>query len=359
MNQDTIHFISLISDWYQAIIQKDIQKAQRLHLLIKQMKEYTATDRDVYRYYKLADLRYSLGLEIKNRKLAEKKISDMENCMTRNRQLNTLFTYLTGQYEFRNGSFEQALRHYQEAEDSIQLLSNPYEVADFYHRLGECYYRTNQNNEAIDYLKRAISIFEKNRIYELRQLDSQSLLASVYTDNYDFNTAEQLFNRTLNRTSEYSFIHPIALCNYALNRIKVQHFDKALETFEKSLTYSEHHDSYIGTKNKYQLALLYIRNSKIDQALKYARLVKFEAQLNNYDNYYIRYCFISALIKQDKNRAIEIINKLKSLSDSDAEEMINEVLEVIGDQNTTIARTMQQITSDIKLNVYQRSVFST
>ncbi|GAK02661.1 response regulator aspartate phosphatase [Geomicrobium sp. JCM 19037] len=320
--------VSTIGNWYHAIIRRDVEAATRLKKVVEELLIKESVEDEISLYYELTDFRHMLISENYSEGDYFNKIQVINSLSTvENSSLNCLTNFLYGQYEFLQGSYARAIRYYQATESELDQLVDPYEKADFYHRMGETYYRIDQYVSAIHYLELAYKTFKENPLFTERALNSLMLLGCVYAEMREFTEAESLFSKVLQDSSHFPTTHAFALRNFGLSLLQSNKLEGALDYFTQALKTGNHWNTFEGTKTKYNLALVYFRLHQLEDAKNYLKVAMTEAE--KYGNTeYIARCKIVKGLYLESNMEL-VMSGFKILENGnfyfECAEMANEV----------------------------------
>lgn len=111
--------------------------------------------------------------------------------------LDYYFFFFTGMYEFRRKELVAAISAYRRAEKSLEFVDDEIEHAEFYYKMAEIFYYMKQTYFSLDYVKRAIRIYNKYDNYIDRVLRCQYVVAGNLIDSLDYKGALEMFEETL------------------------------------------------------------------------------------------------------------------------------------------------------------------
>ncbi|MFB4158847.1 hypothetical protein ACE1TF_03085 [Geomicrobium sp. JSM 1781026] len=307
--------VSTIGNWYHAIIRRDVEAATRLKKVVEELMARGKIDEEIELYYELTDFRHMMITENISEGEAYRKIDKLQDLgkVNVNSTFRSLQNYIYGHFEFLQGSYIKAIRYYQETEFELNQLSDPFEKADFYQRMGETYYRIDQYVSSIYYLEKSFSIFNENPLFEERALNSLLLLGCVYSEMRETDEAKELFDRVLNSSKSYPTLHSLALRNIGLSLLQSNHLKSAKRNFLEALETGGHKNSAEGMKTKYNISLICFRLDDYEEGLNYLNIAMYEADKYHSTEYIARCKIVQNLyVKKDLAVVIEGLNQLEA-----------------------------------------------
>jgi tetratricopeptide (TPR) repeat protein len=139
------------------------------------------------------------------------------------------------------GDYAQALRYYRQALQIYDGLLQPddYRYAGLYNNMSILLEKMEENEDAIDYAKKALSIIEKLEGGEMETATTLTNLALLYFKLNDNSQAKELLERALTlyeQSSENTDAHYSgALAGLGEAYFRMQEYGKSLECYEKAL----------------------------------------------------------------------------------------------------------------------------
>ncbi|MCM2676369.1 Rap family tetratricopeptide repeat protein [Alkalicoccobacillus plakortidis] len=267
-------------EWYSCMIQSDFEKATVLKHELKGMIQEMEPDDKVIAYYNLLLFRYNLLIQTpqSNELIQEQGLEHSET----EPYLKYMYYFLKGQYEFYEERYTSAVRLYGQAEKLLDQVSDHYERAEFYMRLGNGYYRINQFTFAVSYLNQAITIFKTDKSYRNKELNGYLLLAAIDSELGNFERAEARYIKALIEAQDYPKVHSLILRSLGLNRVRQNKQGEAQSYFEQALKTGNHEHTVVGNKTKADLAFVHLRLDDIGSAMPL--LVEVDRWLERHDN---------------------------------------------------------------------------
>ncbi|WP_302182905.1 Rap family tetratricopeptide repeat protein [Bacillus nakamurai] len=190
-----------LNDWYTAIRNNLDKEATLLKKEVEKFIGHVDKNSDVFFYHQLLEFRHELMLSY----LKSKNEEDLKNAYEALKEhqghlkgmLDYYFFFFTGMYEFRRKELVAAISAYRRAEKSLEFVDDEIEHAEFYYKLAEIYYYMKQTYFSLDYVKRAIRIYNKYDNYIDRVLRCQYVVAGNLIDSLDYKGALERFKETL------------------------------------------------------------------------------------------------------------------------------------------------------------------
>lgn len=190
-----------LNDWYTAIRNNLDKEATSLKKEVEKFIGRVDKNSDVFFYHQLLEFRHELMLSY----LKSKNEEDLKNAYEALKEhqghlkgmLDYYFFFFTGMYEFRRKELVAAISAYRRAEKSLEFVDDEIEHAEFYYKMAEIFYYMKQTYFSLDYVKRAIRIYNKYDNYIDRVLRCQYVVAGNLIDSLDYKGALEMFEETL------------------------------------------------------------------------------------------------------------------------------------------------------------------
>ncbi|MFP3421462.1 Rap family tetratricopeptide repeat protein [Bacillus sp. SIMBA_154] len=187
--------------WYTAIKNNLINEAEQLKREVEQLIMKMEENQDILLYYQLLDFRHELMLSYMN----AKGLNEVDEILEQLRQnegnltgmLEYYFFFFMGMYEFRRKELVAAITSYRRAEKSLEYVDDEIEHAEFYYKMAEIYYYMKQTYISLEYVKRAIYIYNKYDNYIDRVLRCKYVIAGNLIDSLNYKGALERFKETL------------------------------------------------------------------------------------------------------------------------------------------------------------------
>ncbi|WYP27809.1 modification methylase CeqI [Alkalihalobacillus sp. FSL W8-0930] len=245
------------AEWYRFMIAREIDQSIAIKEEITMMLSDMEQSDKVLAYYSLLEFRHQLLLqESKSESHSHSSVGTLQQS---DPFLEFLYYFMNGQNEFYCNRFKSAIRLYVKAEALLEHVTDDYERAEFYQRIGEGYYRINQYTFAVSYIEMALAIFIKDESYKEKVLYAELVLAAIDTEIVRYNEAEARYQRIVKDSFDFPYAHSLILRGLGINRLRQNLQNEAKDYMESALAISDHEDSIIGIKTKADLAFIKLR----------------------------------------------------------------------------------------------------
>ncbi|MFK3936087.1 tetratricopeptide repeat protein [Alkalihalobacillus sp. NPDC078783] len=243
-------------EWYSCIVARDIEQANELKEVTDRLITNMVRNDKVLIHHKLVSLRHEFMIRGNlDEKLSNEDVDKIfAEADATDEHLKYLYYYMTAQFECYSRRYHSATRLYHIAERYIPCINSPYEKGEFYSRLGFCYYRMDDYTRAVEYIKRALDIFDADKKYEERFLNCNMILAYVATELNQYAKAESYYNLIYERSKLFPETHAIILRGIGLNRIRQNKLEEAKYFLSLCLEQGNHLNAIIMAQATYNLA---------------------------------------------------------------------------------------------------------
>ncbi|XBM34086.1 hypothetical protein AAG663_21470 [Bacillus licheniformis] len=105
--------------------------------------------------------------------------------------------FFKGMYDFKRKDLVAAIGAYRRAEKSLEFVEDEIERAEFYYKMAEVYYYMKQTYYSIDYIERAITIYNKYETYLDKIIYCNYIIAGNLIDLLEYEKAMFKFKEAL------------------------------------------------------------------------------------------------------------------------------------------------------------------
>ncbi|MFK3938534.1 modification methylase CeqI [Alkalihalobacillus sp. NPDC078783] len=245
------------AEWYSFMIAREIDKSIAIKEEITMMLSDMEQSDKVLAYYSLLEFRHQLLLQ--ESRSGNHSDSSVVTIHQPDPFLEFLYYFMNGQNEFYHNRFKSAIRLYVRAEALLEHVTDDYERAEFYQRIGEGYYRINQYTFAVSYLEMALSIFLKDESYREKVLYAELVLAAIDTEIVRYDEAEVRYQRIMKDSFDLPYAHSLIVRGLGINRLRQNLQEEAKYYMEKALAIPDHKESIVSIKTKADLAFITLR----------------------------------------------------------------------------------------------------
>ncbi len=250
------------ADWYSFMIAREIDKSIAIKEEITMMLSDMEESDKVLAYYSLLEFRHQLLLQESSSE--SHSHSSVMTIQQSDPFLEFLYYFMNGQNEFYQNRFKSAIRLYVKAEALLEHVTDDYERAEFYQRIGDGYYRINQYTFAVSYLEMALAIFIKDESYREKVLYAELVLAAIDTEIVRYDEAEIRYQRIMKDSYDFPYAHSLIIRGIGINRLRQNLQEEAKNYMERALAIPEHQDSIVSIKTKADLAFIKLRLKEED-----------------------------------------------------------------------------------------------
>lgn len=264
-----------LNNWYTAIRNNLDKEASRLKKEVEQFIGNVDKNSDFFFYHQLLEFRHELMLSY----LQSKNEEDLKNAYEAlkehqghlNGMLDYYFFFFTGMYEFRRKELVKAISAYRRAEKSLEFVDDEIEHAEFYYKMAEIYYYMKQTYFSLDYVKRAICIYNKYDNYIDRVLRCQYVVAGNLIDSLDYKGALERFEETLKiaRKTERQLLIATSKLNIGICYNLMGKYEKAYKFLVKANEFFEKENHACVEKTLFNLAHVQAKRGEKESARSY------------------------------------------------------------------------------------------
>ncbi|NPC92876.1 tetratricopeptide repeat protein [Bacillus sp. WMMC1349] len=293
---------SKMNEWYSMIRRNNVTEAEFLKAEIQKDIEEMEEDQTVIEYYLLIDFRHKIMLkdlkphqarDIKDSLfIVEKNKEKIQQRSQVDEMINYYFWFFKGMYEFKQKNFNIAITYYRIAEQTLSVVTDEIERAEFYYKMAEIYYHLNQNYLSMNYITMAFDTFKAYETLIEKKIFCYFVMAGNKMDCMRHEEALEPFQKALSEAkktqSKYllsSALFNVGNCYFYLNK-----FSEAYEYIERSLKIFEEEEYAYIPKAIFQLMYVCIKQKNYSEALSlYKKGIEYthsledkqhEAQLN-------------------------------------------------------------------------------
>jgi len=191
-----------LNEWYIAIKNNFDEKAERLKKEVEYLIGSINGNLEFIYYHQLLDFRHELmvsHIQAKNEddlRNAYESLKEHEGHL--NGMLDYYYFFFMGMYDFRQKELVAAISAYRRAEKSLEFVDDEIEHAEFYYKMAEVYYYMKQTYYSIDYIERAILIYNKYETHLDKTIYCNFVIAGNLIDLLDHEKAMLKFEESLN-----------------------------------------------------------------------------------------------------------------------------------------------------------------
>lgn len=151
-----------LDDWYRVMLQQNLEKATEMKEEIESKISGLEVDQDVLLYHALLNFRYDALVDwIGVREDSFDKVESFE--IPEEGFLAYYYHFFKGFHCTLISNYNTAKEQYEQAEKLLKYIAHPIEYAEFNYRMGNFYYHSYQQINAIDYLKKQKKILLSNK----------------------------------------------------------------------------------------------------------------------------------------------------------------------------------------------------
>ncbi|MFP7287046.1 hypothetical protein SFC15_12515 [Shouchella clausii] len=254
-----------IREWYHNIMahryEESTQNQMEAEMLIQDMEP----DDKVISFFTL--IKYKHQLTFENEEVTENKFEKFKRDTMADSALQLLVYDYAGQSAYYKGEYMRAISYYQKAEKLLPEITDVYEKADFYKRLGILFYKIKQNVMASMYLIKARDIFADNPFYKLNEVSCKIVLAGISSEGYNFESAEKQYESILAETTKFvPALQASVLQAMGIHYQRAKKLDKAATYYQEVLQLTGEISPIILEQSQIDLANIYFQQSKKDEA---------------------------------------------------------------------------------------------
>lgn len=225
----------MLNEWYDAMGKRQFDLARSLHEQINQHLPKLQKNAKLKLRYQLFFARFQLLFEKKdglNKLFCELKRRKDEM----DHELTYYFYFFKGLFHMVNGAPNRAVCRFKEAEQYLPAIQDRFEAAEFYYKTAGAYYMMKSPALSIQYVNKALEIYQDEAGYIKKTLSCRLLLAVNYIDEARYDDAEQLFNESIKITDRINDNNLLCHAYYNFGFLKTaQKKDKEALPFYKKV----------------------------------------------------------------------------------------------------------------------------
>ena len=187
----------LLNDWYQAMLQQQLEKAANLKREVEEKVSDIKEDENLLLYYSLLNFRYKVltdGFNITKDSFNEINSFDIPN----NSFLSYYYHFFKAIHSTIITNYNEASKQFEKAEALLQYIPNELEKAEYNYRISAFFYYTKQPISTVMYVNKAIEIFSKHSGYEMNIALAENLLGLTAIQIKQYEQAEEYLNSAIN-----------------------------------------------------------------------------------------------------------------------------------------------------------------
>ncbi|MGG1021144.1 Rap family tetratricopeptide repeat protein [Bacillus paralicheniformis] len=313
-----------INKWYYHIRNFSVPDAELMKREVETSIVNMEEDQDLLLYYQLMEFRHRIMLEhlkpIENKKTKPSTRELLQQIESSQEKLNNLlqfyFNYFRGMYDFKHHDYLSAITFYKRAEDTLSLVPDDVEKAEFYFKVSEAYYHMKQTHFSIHYAVLARESYKSKNTYGLRFIQCNFVIAGNLIDLERHEEALELFEESYEEAKKIGNEYFLAL---SLNNIgecynmkdepesSIPYLEKALEIYIKDHTYN-------AVMTMFTLSLVLFKTKRYDYAVNIFEKGREYAHTLNDRLHLEKFNFLNGLfIENNENYVINSFDYLKGL----------------------------------------------
>lgn len=191
-----------LNDLYQLMLSQQLVEATELKKeidekieRIKHEKEEEKQNQNLLLYYSLLDFKYKMLTDrVSIRKDSFEQIESFGEAT--DNITAYYYHFFKADHALLFGDFNGAKRHYEQAEELLQYISDELERAEFNQKLAVLHH-TSRTLTSIQYAKKAKEIFEKHNGYEVKVASCENTLGTSCIFLKQYEEAEEHLNRSI------------------------------------------------------------------------------------------------------------------------------------------------------------------
>ncbi|HDX9580612.1 TPA: hypothetical protein ROX88_004266 [Bacillus pseudomycoides] len=186
----------LFNDWYQVMLQHQVEKAADLKQEIEEKISDIKEDENLLLYYSLLNFRYKVltdGFNITEDSFNEVNSSDIPD----KGLLSYYYHFFKAIHEVTISNYTKAKAEFEQAEKLLMYVPNELELAEFNYRIASFYYQTYQPLVAIQYVTKAKNVFSTHTSCEINAALCDNTYGLSCIDLRQFEQAEINLNSAL------------------------------------------------------------------------------------------------------------------------------------------------------------------
>ncbi|UNP82661.1 hypothetical protein [Bacillus mycoides] len=185
-----------LDNWYRVMLQQNIEKATEMKEEIDSKISGLEVDQELSLYFTLLDFRYKMLTDWLN--IKENSFERIESFEVPTEGfLAYYYHFFKGIYCTSMSKYNDAKESYEKANILLKYVSHSLENAEFDYRMGNFYYQTYQQVNAIDYLRKAKEEFKKHIGCEINIALCENAFGLCCIDLKNYELAEESFNAAM------------------------------------------------------------------------------------------------------------------------------------------------------------------
>ena len=295
-----------LNEWYTAIKNNLDREAERLKDEVEELMGNMEKNPDVILYHQLLDFRHELMLSYLKSRNEEELKAAYESLKEHQGQLKGMldyyFFFFMGMYDFRRKELVSAISAYRRAEKSLEYVDDEIEHAEFFYKMAEIYYYMKQTYFSLNYVKRAMRIYQKYNNYADRVLRCNYIIAGNLIDSLDYEGALAKFKDTLQIS--YSIRSEMHVYTSRLNMgicyNHMEEYEKAYDCLIEAYKYFDKVNHACVEKTLFNLAHVQARKGDLKSAKSFYEKGYKVAKKRNNSEYIVKLDLLKALYLTDK-----------------------------------------------------------
>ena len=187
----------LLNDWYQVMLQQQVEKAANLKQEIDEKISNIKEDENLLLYYSLLGFRYKVLTDGFN--ITKDSFNEIDSFkVPDNSFLSYYYHFFKAIHSTIITNYNEASNQFEKAEVLLQYIPNEIEKAEYNYRISAFFYYTKQPINTVMYVNKAIEIFSKYSGYEMNIALAENLLGLTTIQIKQYEQAEEYLNSAIN-----------------------------------------------------------------------------------------------------------------------------------------------------------------
>lgn len=272
------------NDWvYNKYDTDTIEKFETEFNVAAELKSITLYNPDDKRFFNLYTRERNLGLRLQDAQVPVNSVNEMmENAMSLSPDENAeflriIYSNIARQYK-ESGEYDKAEKLYHKQIAFMEQQgdgTSQHDLADAYDDLGVCLFKSGKNNDAIEMMKKAISIVGISEDDILLTAAIHNHLAQIYRTNEQFEEAEFHYKESAKRIQGVEGISNDIVADRMMDigvmLARQEKYDECIEETEKALMLTSDKNSDLLQSVHSNLAYLYKKKGEYVKAEKHYR----------------------------------------------------------------------------------------
>ncbi|MBU8855283.1 hypothetical protein BGM24_25285 [Bacillus sp. FJAT-26377] len=269
-----------ILNWSRYIKTRDLSASKRIKKEIDKELKKTNSNQDLINYYTLLNSRYYLMInDIQKANQSINSIDSIINKLGGPEEAEAYYKYFfQGLYKGYQGENNEALIFFKLAEEQLNKVKNPIEIAEFRFKLGSLFYNKKSTLLSVYYIQQARDTFaslnsESDDFLYQRVMFCDTTLALNLIDQGEYDKAEQSLTYVLKRARDNNdqLLKAMTLYNVGFLKTKRKEYRAAVQYILEALDIKEFKESqpinYLCAV--YELCRIYYKNRVLQEANQY------------------------------------------------------------------------------------------